>query len=168
MASLARINGLKRVERMFSKVKERANTLTGESKVQQFMSALLLTMPNWVSTEFSLVEYKGEGNINVTLEKDSAYRWRLVASGSDVLFIEFGTGIVYPSAPNAGEFGFGPRTWSDTHAQQIEKDLARGGAGGWYYRKEKVYGNPGAYVMPRAAMVIEEKIQATFRQVYGR
>lgn len=168
MASLARINGLKRVERMFSKVKERANTLTGESKVQQFMSALLLTMPNWVSTEFSLVEYKGEGNINVTLEKDSAYRWRLVASGSDVLFIEFGAGIVYPPAPNAGEFGFGPRTWSDTHAQQIEKDLARGGAGGWYYRKEKVYGNPGAYVMPRAAMVIEEKIQATFRQVYGR
>lgn len=168
MPSLARINGLKSVERMFSKVKERANTLTGESKVQQFMSALLLTMPNWVSTEFSLVEYKGEGNINVTLEKDSAYRWRLVASGSDVLFIEFGAGIVYPPAPNAGEFGFGPRTWSDTHAQQIEKDLARGGAGGWYYGGEKTYGNPGANVMPRAAMVIEEKIQATFRQVYGR
>jgi len=168
MASLARINGLKSVERMFKKAEAHADAYASESKVQQFMSALLATMPNWVSTQFSLVEYKGEGAINVTLEKDDAFHWRLVASGADVLFIEFGTGIVYPPAPNAGEFGFGPRTWSDTHAGQIEADLERGGAGGWWYRKEKVYGNPGANVMPRAADVIRERIQATFRAVYGR
>lgn len=168
MPSLARINGLKSVERLFDKVRTHAEGLTRDSKVQQFMTALLMTMPNWVSTEFSLVEYSGNSAINVTLEKDDACHWRLVASGEDVLFIEFGAGIVYPPAPNAGEFGFGPRTWSDTHAQQIEKDLARGGAGGWYYNKQKTYGNAGANVMPRAAQFIEERVRATFRQVYGR
>lgn len=166
MASLARINGLKRVERMFSKVKERANTLTGESKVQQFMSTLLLTMPNWVSTEFGYTAawYNGEGDVSVSLEKDSAYRWRLVASGSDILFMEFGTGIVYPPAPNAGEFGFGPRTWSDTHAQAIAK--SRGGE--WFYGGKLTWGNAGANVMPRAATEIELKVREAFRQVYGR
>lgn len=166
MPSLARINGLKNVERMFDKVRERANTLVGESKVQQFMDTLLMTMPGWVSTEFSYTAawYMGEGDVSVTLEKDSPYRWRLVASGSDILFMEFGTGIVYPPAPNAGEFGFGPRTWSDSHAQMIAK--SRGGE--WFYGGKLTWGNAGANVMPRAAEMIEQRIRETYRQVYGR
>ena len=168
MASYARINGLKKVERLFTKVENHVDNLVSESKVQQFMTALLATMPNWVMTEFSLVDYAGNDAVSVSLEKDDAYHWRLVASGTDVLFIEFGAGIIYPPAPNAGQFGFGPRTWSDTHSQRIQQDLDRGGAGGWWYRRQKVYGNPGANVMPRAAEQIEQRIRATFRQVYGR
>lgn len=162
MARLARINGLKNVERALRGLERKADNLASESKVQQFMEALLATMPLWVETEFTRVDYLGDSAISVDLVKETPYKWRLVASGEDVLFIEFGTGIVYPPAPNAGEFGFGPRTWSDTHAQRI----ANSKDGSWYYAKQKTFGNAGANVMPRAADVIEQRLKATFRTVF--
>ena len=90
----------------------------------------------------------------------------LSVSGTDVLFIEFGSGIRYnPTNPeHAEEFGYGVGTYpGQTHAFDPE---------GWWYRDSTgvprhSYGTRATAPMLNAAKAIILQIREIAREVYG-
>ena len=90
----------------------------------------------------------------------------LTVSGSDILFIEFGSGIHYnPTDPeHAGEFGYGVGTYpGQTHAFDPN--------GWWYTDKDGAsrhsYGQKATSPMLQASHEIIENIRKIAREVYG-
>ena len=90
----------------------------------------------------------------------------LSVSGTDILFIEFGSGIHYnPTNPeHAGEFGYGVGTYpGQTHAFDPE---------GWWYRDSTgaphhSYGTRATAPMLNASKAIILEIREIAREVYG-
>ena len=72
---------------------------------------------------------------------------RLVATGHDILFWEFGTGIVWSPHPEAERLGVEPASFSRDHAQWLVGEKLEKFKGKWPYRGNWIYGQP-----PRAAM----------------
>ena len=87
-----------------------------------------------------------DNDINVTSEHEGS-EWRIVASGSDLLFIEFGTGIIYPRTnPIEHPYNFAG-SWSIEHAQYLtDSDKLAKYKGQWPYNGEMVDGNPSANI----------------------
>lgn len=81
------------------------------------------------SAGFSKAQYDGTNDVQVRIENRDEHTRAIVAVGASVLFIEFGTGIVYP----------------DNHPEAAEHNMVRGEYGlgrgkrpAWGY-----YGDPG-------------------------
>lgn len=81
------------------------------------------------SAKFASAVYDGTNDVSVTVESRGEHGRAVVAVGASVLFIEFGTGIMYP----------------DDHPEAAEHGMVRGGYGKgkgkqptWGY-----YGDPG-------------------------
>ena len=104
----------------------------------------------------------GEGNGGVVVTAVPCENgWKIVASGSDVYFIEFGTGDdVDPhydvSVPVA------PGTWSQEHALQYATN------GYWYYRKVRYEGTPAYMPMYYAEKAIRANEKRVAQEVFGR
>lgn len=108
---------------------------------------------------------KGNGGVSVTVEKIPD-GYKIVASGHDVYFIEFGTGF------NAG-VGYGdggvpatsvpvyPGSWSEQHAHMFEK------WGFWYWHGEKLQGTEAEMPMYYAGKAIRENETKIAREVFG-
>ena len=106
----------------------------------------------------------GNGGVNVTVEKISN-GYKIVASGHDVYFIEFGTGV------NAGvAYGDGmpptsvpvyPGSWSEQHAKQFSD------YGFWYYNGERLEGTEAEMPMYYAGKAIRNNEKKVFKEVFG-
>lgn len=58
------------------------------------------------SARFAIAEYDGDNDVKVTFENENDKTRAVVAKGSAVLFIEFGTGVTYPdNHPEAKQHG---------------------------------------------------------------
>lgn len=79
--------------------------------------------------EFSNAQYDGENDVTVSFEHRDENRVAIIAEGSAVLFIEFGTGIVY----------------ADNHPNSAENGMIRGSYGKGRGNQETwgYYGKPG-------------------------
>lgn len=95
------------------------------------------------SMKFGSAIYAGYNDVHVEVEEDGKAKVLVIALGNAVLFIEFGTGVRYPTPhPEAGKFGF-----------------TRGGYGqgrganpkGWFYKGDP--GNAGEPARQRPGMM---------------
>ena len=78
-----------------------------KEKTQEFVKALADEGMQISRAKFQSATYDGTNDVSVSVESRGENKAAVVAIGSSVLFIEFGTGVKYPdSHPEAGKFGF--------------------------------------------------------------
>lgn len=135
-----------------------------ETKETELRTRLAELGVSVASIAFSSATYDGDNDVSVTFTDDETTA-TITASGKAVAFIEFGSGAMYGYGhPQAGEFGFGPGTWSD----------GPDGKGhwadpnGWYYEHgKKSHGNPPAMAMVKARDEITANITRIAREVFS-
>lgn len=102
----------------------------------------------------------GNTDVNITVEKmDGGYK--LVMSGTDVYFVEFGTGSEVSSHYEVSVPVFSG-SWSMEHAQQYAKH------GWWWYGGEVMTGTPAYMPMYYAGKTMREEIPKIAKEVFGR
>ena len=104
----------------------------------------------------------GNNDVHVSTEPmDNGYK--VVMSGADIYFVEFGTGIY------AGEYagdtanvsvGIMPGDWSETHAQQYSTH------GYWFYDNVFYRGTPAEMPMYHAGKRMREEMPRIVREVF--
>lgn len=127
------------------------------------------------SAKFQQAVYDGTNDVSVSLEKRGQNKVAVVAVGSSVLFIEFGTGVRYTeSHPEADANGM-TRGAYGYHLGRLEK--------GWRYTGDPgsngevitegkhagevhTYGNPANMSMYQTVRELEEKFEEIVRRCY--
>ena len=142
------------------------NTL--EDKKRLFMEELAQIGIDVANISYNTMLFDGDRDVTVEgpewIDDNTLV---IKSSGTDVLFMEFGTGAMFGEGhPQAEEFGYGPGTWSDNEAL--------GGKGhwddpnGWYYEHgKKSWGNPPHMGMYDAGQKMRESIVEKAREVFG-
>lgn len=103
---------------------------------------------------------EGNGGVHVSIAPISN-GWKIVASGKDVYFIEFGTGDdVDPHYDVSVPLFSG--SWSMEHAQRYAQ------YGFWYYRKVRYEGTPAYMPMYYAEKEIRANEKRIVQEVFGR
>ena len=107
----------------------------------------------------------GNGGVVCTTEKiENGYK--IVASGHDVYFIEFGTGVnagvAYGDSgvPNVSVPVY-PGSWSEGHAQKFSE------YGFWYYNGERLEGTEAEMPMYYAGRAIRNNERRVVKEVFG-
>lgn len=180
MGKYASIKGVDKLERALGRASKVAEGFGNSESIKTFIENLVGDEPLTVEDEFAgFAEYPGSFTAKVSLVEDSPTRFRLVASGKSILFVEFGAGVTYPFAEKAAELGFTPRSWSSTHSNYIRKD------GHWIYHgtpggdaiptvadrlgmRWLTFGNPGLGAMHHSAQRIRARVKSAFRHSFGR
>lgn len=116
------------------------------------------------SIQFSRAIYNGSNDVTVRVD-DTGSVAVIYAEGESVAFIEFGSGAKHGYGhPKAGEFGFGPGTWSDGPDGKGHWDNEKG----WYFGTgQHSYGNPPAMAMYSAVQEITEQVTQIAMEVFG-
>ena len=135
-----------------------------EKKEAELVSKLAERGRRVAEVNFDFAIYDGDNDVNVTVSEDGNSAV-IYAKGRTVAFIEFGSGAKDGYGhPMAGQFGFGPGTWS-------EGDSGKGhwnNPDGWYYKHgEKSQGNPPAMAMVTARDTMVEELTQIAREVFG-
>ena len=141
------------------------------SKCEEFCRRLAEIGVDVTNTVYSAAPYAGTKDISVTLEQRGT-GYAIVATGSALGFVEFGTGIEYPLGEFAGQVGAPPH---GTFGQK------RGAKPPWIYRGAPgelgtpsssrpglvwTRGNPPANAFPRAVEEIKAQIESIAREVF--
>lgn len=121
--------------------------------------------------------YSGEENHTITVEAVGENAYKVRASGTTVLFVEFGAGIRHGGGhPEAGENQMGPGTypgeghWDDPNGWFYEvNDPAIATYTGKRSGRSFVhtYGNPPAMPMYSAVKTLEEELESVIREVFA-
>lgn len=132
-------------------------------KEEELRSRLAMLGATVASIRFSRAIYNGDNDVTVDVE-DNGHVAVIKASGEAVAFIEFGSGIKHGYGhPQAGEFGFGPGTWSDGDEGKGHWDNEHGW---WYGSGQHSYGNPPAMAMYSAVQEITENVTRIAQEVF--
>lgn len=95
-----------------------------------------------------------DGNTDVTVvrEYDGAGNFRIVASGHDAAFMEFGTGVetTVTRGTVQSDFSIAPGSWSEENDGPFFKN------GYWYYNKTLFAGTPPLGAMQEACNAMEQ------------
>ena len=135
-----------------------------QSKEAELRSRLAMMGATVASIQFSRAIYNGSNDVSVRVD-DTGSVAVIYAEGESVAFIEFGSGIKYGYGhPQAGEFGFGPGTWSDGDEGKGHWDNEHGW---WYGSGQHSYGNPPAMAMYTAVKEITENVTRIAREVFS-
>lgn len=133
-----------------------------QAKEKELRSRLAEFGVTIASVRFSGATYDGDNDVSVTYNDDGSTA-TITASGKAVAFIEFGSGLIGYGHPNAGDFGFGPGTYSDGPDGKGHWD----NPDGWYYTHgKKSKGNPPAMAMVAARDAIAENITRIAQEVF--
>ena len=133
------------------------------AKEAELRSRLAMLGATVVSIRFSGAIYNGNKDISVHVEDDGSTA-TIYADGESVAFIEFGSGAKYGYGhPQAGEFGFGPGTWSDGEEGKGHWDNEHGW---WYGSGQHSYGNPPAMAMYTAVKEMTENVTKIAKEVF--
>lgn len=154
------VKGIERLQREVEEFRkwqlERANVL---------LERLAMMGATGASLRFSRAVYTGLNDVEVTAEKtDKGYK--ILASGSAVLFIEFGSGVTYGGGhPAADEYGMGPGTYPEGKGHWDDPR-------GWYLPKSKggehTFGNPPAMAMYETIKDLEAELPRLVKEVFSR
>ena len=135
-----------------------------QSKEEELRSRLAMLGATVASIQFSRAIYNGSNDVSVRVD-DTGSVAVIYAEGESVAFIEFGSGKKYGYGhPQAGEFGFGPGTWSDGDQGKGHWDNDHGW---WYGSGQHSYGNPPAMAMYSAVKEITENVTRIAREVFS-
>lgn len=116
-----------------------------------------------ISLGFSRAIYTGPMDYDVTVEDMGEDKYRVVASGTTILFAEFGSGVTYGDGhPLDSQLGYGPGTYpGQTHAMTGK---------GWYLPKDKggghTYGNPPNMPVYNTAKELKNEVERVAREVF--
>lgn len=105
-----------------------------------------------------------EGNTDITITTHPIENgWAIAASGSDVYFVEFGTGkeVQWDTHGFSTSVPIYPGAWSEEHAEQFST------YGRWYYRKIRYEGTPAYMPMYYAEKKIRENEKRIAKEVFG-
>lgn len=102
----------------------------------------------------------GNGDVQVdAIPMNDGYK--IVMSGKDVYFIEFGTGdAVNSHYPNVSVPVYSG-SWSESHAKQYSE------YGVWWYNGEMLDGTPAYMPMLHAEMAIRRNVKSVTKEVFG-
>lgn len=108
----------------------------------------------------------GNDDVTVTREYDGTENnrgFRIVASGHDVAFLEFGTGIMtYVERQTVqAEFEISPGSWSEEENGPFSRD------GHWFYNGVYMAGTPPTGAMQEACNAMELRSSTIARRVFG-
>ena len=102
-----------------------------ERKAESLVDDLASAGREIASSNFSLALYAGTNDVSVRVEESDSkaqYSKSIVAKGKSLLFIEYGTGILYPDRhPWASEYGMKHGTYGKGQGANPK---------GWYYSGE--------------------------------
>ena len=132
-------------------------------KEAELRSRLAMMGATVASIQFARAFYNGSNDVTVRVD-DTGSVAVIYAEGESVAFIEFGSGWKYGFGhPRAGEFGFGPGTYSDGpegKGHWVDEE-------GWYFGSgQHSYGNPPAMAMYEAVKEITENVTKIAREVF--
>ena len=135
-----------------------------QDKEAELRSRLAMLGATVASIQFSRAIYNGSNDISVRVD-DTGSVAVIYAEGESVAFIEFGSGKKYGYGhPKAGEFGFGPGTWSYGPDGKGHWDDDRGW---WYGSGQHSYGNPPAMAMVAAVNEITANVTRIAKEVFS-
>ena len=103
------------------------------------------------------------GNTDAVVEPIVKIRngYKIVMSGADVYFVEFGTGDDVKAHYNPS-VSVSRGSWSQTHAQKYST------YGYWYYGGDRLYGTPAQMPMYHAEKAIRANARRVAQEVLGR
>lgn len=103
-----------------------------------------------------------EGNTDITISTHKIENgWAITASGSDVYFIEFGTGDMATSTHGfEPDVPVAPGSWSAEHAQKYSEN------GYWWYNGQMLTETYSYAPMFRADRVIRENLRRVEKEVF--
>lgn len=133
-------------------------------KEREFVRRLAEIGVRVASAGFSMADYDGENDVVVTLEETSG-GYSVVASGSTVGFIEFGTGVKHPEWDGSGMDYVPPK-----HGTYGKKQGAN--PWGWWFKPNQgvtathTYGNMPAEAMRSARDEMVENVMRIAREVW--
>lgn len=113
-----------------------------------------------VTAGFQGAMYVGDNDVSVSVD-GADNSWSITASGTSVLFIEYGSGIVFKHDSQFGDYGAYPaRSWSAGHKQWLTNPKRLYRFQGWWPIAGIGWtqGNPSANVMYEASKTAKMKI----------
>jgi len=134
-----------------------------DRKAQELCERLADMGALYAEWNFSGVQYAGDIDYHITVEKGEGNTYLIKAQGQTVLFMEFGAGIRHGGGhPQAAEFGMGPGTYpGQKHALDPK---------GWWFRQGKnkihTYGNAPGMPMYNAAKDLRNEILTVAQEVF--
>lgn len=132
-------------------------------KEAELRSRLAVVGLQAASIRFGNAMYAGVNDVTVRVD-DTGSVAVIYAEGKAAVFIEFGAGARFGYGhPTAGEFGFGPGTYSDGPDGKGYWD----NPDGWWYAGERTYGNPPAMAMYAAVQAITESVTEIAKEVFA-
>ncbi len=132
-------------------------------KEKELRDRLAMLGASVASIQFARAIYTGSNDVTVRVDNTGSVAV-IYAEGEAVVFIEFGAGAKYGYGhPQAGEFGYGPGTWSDGPEGKGHWDNP---SGWWFGSGQHTYGNPPAMAMYKAVQEIAENVTEIAREVF--
>ena len=111
---------------------------------------------------FASAQYDGTNDVVVTMDSGPK-TWRITASGTATLFIEYGSGITYQHNSGFGDYGmYPPASWSATHSQWLVDPRLSWFKGKWPVPGHKdlwTKGNPSANVMYMTEKALQTSVK---------
>lgn len=122
-----------------------------DNKMQEICLDIAQTGATRASLDFARTPYDGNKDVSVSVDT-IPFGARVTASGSSVLFLEYGSGVKYGYGhpePN----GYGPGTYNPLSNNWMNPN-------GWYYAHgQKSWGNPPAMAMWNAEQIMRDRAQ---------
>ena len=146
------MKGIAAALRRLDNLQKQVNKIPNE--VYEYARSLAITM----ESDYTRASNEGVKDISVYAEK-TPEGCRIVGTGSEILFVEFGTGIIYPhTSPIDHPYNFAG-SWSIGHAQYLtDSDKLAKHKGQWPYNGKWVDGMPSANVFYEAGKTVEQEL----------
>ena len=105
----------------------------------------------------------GNTDVSVVREYDGAGNFRIVASGHDAAFLEFGTGVetIVTRPTVQADYAIAPGSWSEENDGPFIKN------GFWYYNGQLYAGTPPLGAMQEACNAMEQWSATIAGRVFG-
>lgn len=108
--------------------------------------------------------FYGNDDVHVSVEPYDK-GWKVVMSGADIYFVEFGAGIYageYAGDASNVSVGIMPGDYSETHAKQYSEK------GYWFYENQFYRGTPAEMPMYYAGKRMREEMPRIVKEVFGK
>lgn len=132
-------------------------------KIDELIARLAEIGLSEAQLRFQMGAHSGNENYAVAIEPiENGYK--IVASGQDIYFIEFGTGDAAGEHPMGDRVSVGtfPGDWSETHARQYYD------YGSWFYDGIQYHETPAEMPMYWAIQVMRENLQRIMGEVLDK
>lgn len=137
-------------------------------KTQEFLHRLAEIGCNMASIYFSIAVYDGTNDVKCEIKEMGDNLVAVVATGNATLFIEFGTGVLFPDNHPENSFergGYGAGRGSNPDGWHYRGDpgtFGEVGKSGWVH----TYGNPANMSMYQAIRDVERVFTEIAREVF--